>query len=143
MKIDGRCHCGFITYEAEVDLEKVMICHCTDCQTLTGSAFRTFALTREDGFNLLSGKLKTYVKTSESGTKRLQTFCPECGSPIYSTSQDDGPKVYSIRVGTSRQLNDLVPRAQIWCRSAQTWISDIGSLPRTETQLGFPPVKAS
>ena len=76
MKIDGRCHCGFITYEAEVDLEKVMICHCTDCQTLTGSAFRTFALTREDGFNLLSGKLKTYVKTSESGTKRLQTFCP-------------------------------------------------------------------
>jgi len=53
------------------------------------------------------------VKTSDSGTRRLQTFCPECGAPIYSTSEGDGPKIYSIRVGTSRQRNDLVPQAQI------------------------------
>jgi hypothetical protein len=45
MKIDGRCHCGYITYQAEIDPEKVMICHCTDCQTLSGSAFRTVAFT--------------------------------------------------------------------------------------------------
>jgi hypothetical protein len=55
MKIDGCCHCGYITYEAEIDPEKVMICHCTDCQTLSGSAFRTVALTREGTFKLLSG----------------------------------------------------------------------------------------
>jgi len=36
MKIDGRCHCGYISYEAQIDPEKVMICHCT----LFGSAFR-------------------------------------------------------------------------------------------------------
>ncbi len=58
MQIDGRCHCGFITYEAEIDPEKVIICHCTDCQTLSGSAFRTVALTREGEFNLLSGHLR-------------------------------------------------------------------------------------
>jgi len=58
MRIDGRCHCGFITYEADIDPEKVIICHCTDCQTLTGSAFRTAVLTREGGFRLLSGELK-------------------------------------------------------------------------------------
>ena len=34
MKIDGRCHCCHITHEAEIDLEKVMICNCTDCQKL-------------------------------------------------------------------------------------------------------------
>ena len=28
MKIDGRCHRGCITYEAEIDPEKVLICHC-------------------------------------------------------------------------------------------------------------------
>jgi hypothetical protein len=143
MKIDERSHCGFIPYEAEIDPEKVMICHCTDCQTLTGSAFRTLALSREDGFRLLTGELKTYVKTSDSGTKRLQAFCPDCGAPIYSTSEGDGPKIHSIRVGTSRQRNELVPRGQIWCRSAQPWLADIGTLPGTETQQGFPPVKAS
>ena len=41
MKIDGGCHCGYIAYEAEADPAKAMICHCTDCQTLSGSAFRT------------------------------------------------------------------------------------------------------
>ena len=36
MHIEGGCHCGYITYEAEVDPDAVRICHCTDCQTLTG-----------------------------------------------------------------------------------------------------------
>jgi len=89
MKIDGCCHCGYITYEAEIDPEKVMICHCTDCQTLCGSAFRTVALTREGTFKLLSGELKIYVKTGENGAKRPQSFCPECGTPIYSTTVGD------------------------------------------------------
>ena len=40
MKVDGACHCGAITVEGEIDPERVTICHCTDCQTSTGSAFR-------------------------------------------------------------------------------------------------------
>ena len=30
MKIDGGCHCGYITYEAEADPQKAFICQCTD-----------------------------------------------------------------------------------------------------------------
>jgi hypothetical protein len=41
VKIDGGCHCGFITYEGEADPETATICHCADCQQLSGSAFRT------------------------------------------------------------------------------------------------------
>ena len=40
MKIDGECLCGDVAYEAEIDPENVGLCHCTDCQTLSGSAFR-------------------------------------------------------------------------------------------------------
>ena len=40
MKVTGGCHCGHITYEAEVDPATVRVCHCTDCQKLTGTAFR-------------------------------------------------------------------------------------------------------
>ena len=82
MKVQGGCHCGKISYEAEIDPNTASICHCTDCQTLSGSAFRTTALTREGGLRLLSGELKTYVKVAQSGAKRLQGFCPECGSPV-------------------------------------------------------------
>ena len=41
MKITGSCHCGAIAYEAEVNSNAVRVCHCTDCQRLTGTAFRT------------------------------------------------------------------------------------------------------
>jgi hypothetical protein len=68
MKIDGRCHCGYIAYEAEANPAKALICHCTDCQTLSGSAFRTVLPTREGSFKLRSGELKIYVKTGESGS---------------------------------------------------------------------------
>ena len=133
MNIDGRCHCGFITYEAEIDPEKVGICHCTDCQTLSGSAFRTIVPVEEEKFKLLSGQPKAYVKTAESGNKLAQMFCPECGTPICSTAAGGGQHV-SLRVGTARQRDELSPKRQIWFRSAQHWLTDLGSVPKNETQ---------
>lgn len=134
MKIDGRCHCGYIAYEAEIDADKVVICHCTDCQMLSGSAFRMIVYTKEDAFKLLSGTLKFYIKTSESGTRRPQSFCPECGTSIYGTTIGDGPKIYSLRVGTIRQRDQLAPNVQLWSRSGQPWVSRIHAMPRFETQ---------
>jgi hypothetical protein len=137
MKIDGGCHCGYISYEAEVDPAKAMICHCTDCQTLTGSAFRTVILTEEGSFKLRSGELKIYVKTGEGGTPRPQAFCPNCGTPIFSTTVGAGRKVHSIRLGTVRQRDQFVPKLQLWFRSAQRWVTDIGSIPHIEKQPVF------
>ncbi len=114
-----------------------MICHCTDCQTLSGSAFRTVAFACEGTFKLLSGKLKIYVKTGESGTKRPQSFCPECGTPIYSSTIGEGPKVHVIRVGTARQRDQLVPKVQLWCRSSQIWLNDLSTVPKIEKQPVF------
>ena len=90
MKVDGSCHCGKIRFEAEVDPGKVVICHCTDCQTLSGTVFRTVVPAIEGTFRILSGTPKVYVKTGESGNKREQTFCPDCGTPIYSATVGGG-----------------------------------------------------
>jgi hypothetical protein len=128
MRIDGGCHCGAIAYEAEIDPEMVGICHCTDCQTLSGTAFRVTAPAAEDGFHVTRGAPKIYVKTAESGNRRAQAFCGECGSPIYATSADDGPKTYNIRVGTARQRDELPPRRQIWHRSAISWLPAMDGL---------------
>ena len=134
MKIEGRCHCGDITYEADVDPEKVGICHCTDCQTLSGTAFRTVAPAPDSAFNILSGEPKIYIKTGDSGAKREQAFCANCGAAIYATSVGDGPKVYNIRLGTAQQRDQLPPKVHFWYRSAQPWINDMGSLPKFEKQ---------
>jgi hypothetical protein len=120
MKINGGCHCGAITYEAEVDPSTVAVCHCTDCQTLSGSAFRVVVPAKREGFRLLTGEPKIYVKTGESGRKRVQSFCSNCGTPIYSADVTN-PPVFSIRLCTVQQRAELPPKVQIWCRSALRW----------------------
>lgn len=139
MKIDGNCHCGNITFEAEVDLATVVICHCTDCQTLSGTAFRTVVRTKEGSFRLLSGTLEVYVKTAESGNKREQTFCPNCGTSIYSGPVGDAAKVVSLRVGAIRQRDQMVPTDQYWFRSARSWLGALPTTQRRETQPAFDP----
>lgn len=127
MKIDGGCHCGYITYQAEIDPGEVAICHCTDCQSLSGSAFRTAVPAPRESFELRSGQPKIYLKTAESGARRAQAFCPECGTPIYSAAPSE-TRTFMIRVGTVRQRAELVPRKQIWCRSALDWVTDLKSI---------------
>lgn len=133
MKIDGACHCGLVRYEAVIDPAKVVVCHCTDCQTLSGSAFRTVIGAARDDFHLRGGQPKIYVKTTESGVKRAQAFCPECGTPIYSAAVGDA-SVFGIRVGTIRQRAELRPHRQYWCGSALPWVMDLHSVAKFERQ---------
>lgn len=133
MKIDGGCHCGSITYAAEINPERVSVCHCTDCQTGSGSAFRTNVPCEKNSFRLLTGEPRIYVKTAESGNRRAQGFCADCGTPLFSTTESNR-EVYVLRVGSIRQRSELRPRSQGWCRSAQPWAMDISALPRFEKQ---------
>jgi hypothetical protein len=130
MKVDGRCHCGAITYEANVDPGRVGLCHCTDCQMLTGSAYRVTVPVPKGEFRLLSGTPAIYVKTADSGTKRSHAFCPTCGAPIYATAAVEDPPSYSLRVGALSQRAELPPRAQQWNRSAVPWSADLRAMPR-------------
>ena len=65
MKITGECHCGHIGYEAEVDPATARVCHCSDCQKLTGTAFRTNIASLPGTFALKRGTPKIYIKTAE------------------------------------------------------------------------------
>ncbi len=137
MKVEGVCHCGGIQYEAEVDPAGVILCHCTDCQTLSGTAFRTVVATKADTFKLLAGMPKSYVKVSESGNRREQTFCPDCGTPIYSAPLGAGTTVVGLRVGALRQRDQLAPKDQFWFRSSVSWLPELPSTKKQEKQPVF------
>lgn len=132
MHLDGSCHCGSVRYEAEADPDETIICHCTDCQALSGSAYRTVIFVPERDFVLLQGDLKTYIKTADSGNPRAMMFCPECGTQIYATSVGGEDRILGLRVGTVRQRAELRPRKQHWCRSALDWVGDLGGIERVD-----------
>lgn len=128
MNLDGACHCGAIQFEAETDPDNIVICHCTDCQTFSGSAFRVSAFTEPGSFRLTRGTPKIYVKTAESGNKRRQAFCPDCGTALYSSDDVDPPSFLALRIGGLRQRDSLTPKKQIWCRSQTDWLVDLDKI---------------
>ena len=129
MQIVGQCHCGHVAYEAEIDPGQVSICHCTDCQQLTGSAFRVTVITAAENVRLTGHAPKLYRKRGDNGRPRLQYFCGECGSPLFTTGEGEDAAIWGIRLGSIAQRRDLVPRRQLWCRSALPWLGDIADLP--------------
>ena len=134
MHVDGSCHCGQVRFEAEIDPERVSLCNCTDCQMLTGSAFRVSVPGAKDAFRLLSGKVHAYVKTADSGAKRVHAFCAGCGTPVYSCANVNDPPSYSLRVGCLKQRADLPPKKRIWCRSALGWAQNVSGIPAIDRQ---------
>jgi hypothetical protein len=78
MHIDGACHCGSVTFTAEIDPSRVMVCHCTDCQVLSGSPFRAIVAASIERF-AVNGLTKSYVKTAQSGRRFfVPSAVPRC-----------------------------------------------------------------
>ena len=135
MRVQGRCHCGSIEYVGEVDPAKVSACHCTDCQTLTGAAYRISVPAPAATFRVTRGTPKTYLKTTaDSGTPRLHAFCGNCGTPVFAMAATGTTDNYSLRVGGLVQRAQLPPQKQIWCRSALPWSTDLTRVPRIDRQ---------
>lgn len=122
MHVQGQCHCGAIAYEAEVEPGTATICHCSDCQVHSGSAFRANISAPAATFRLVRGTPRTYVKTADSGARRLMAFCEHCGTPLYACAVES-PTAYSLRTGGIRQRHELGrPRRQIWTQRRLDWV---------------------
>lgn len=132
MQVHGQCHCGAVRLSAEVQNTRVFVCHCSDCQVLTGSAFRVVAPV-VPGTLRVEGTVKGYARTADSGAMRWQYFCPECGTPLYAGTPD-GTGLATVRVGVLNERALLTPSAQLWRRSAMPWVDHVGEIPACERQ---------
>lgn len=104
------------------------ICHCIDCQRLTGSPYRVTVTTEAENIRQTGAKPKCYVKTGDSGRRRLQYFCGECGTPVFVTGEGEAARSWGIRWGSIDQRAELKPTRQSWCKSAIEWARDISDL---------------
>lgn len=129
MKIDGKCHCGAICYEAEIDPSHVIVCHCTDCQTISGGPYRANVPVKLENFHL-SGAPKIYVKTADSGNRMALAFCGDCGAALYS-GRETGATFVNLRLGAVKQRAQLAPKAQYYCRSAMPWTFALDRIPKS------------
>ena len=119
--LTGGCLCGAVRYTLRDGFRmRPYACHCTDCQSRTGTAFSEHML-----FMLvdlaIEGDLDTGEYTQPSGPKSRIFGCAVCKPRIYAVN-DQREGMASLRCGTLDESTSLVPAAHVWVGSKQTLI---------------------
>ena len=117
----GGCQCGKIRYEITGTPKALVVCHCTDCQRQSGSAFGMTLPVNEADFRLTQGEVKTFASQSDAGRGKLGAFCPECGTRIYHKPEWRKGTV-SVKPGTLDDTSWLKPEIHLWTSSRQRWV---------------------
>ncbi|WP_166359428.1 GFA family protein [Pseudomonas akapageensis] len=126
--IKGSCLCGGIHYSSHLQPLSTAVCHCSDCQKQSGSAFSVNLLMPADGFKVEGASLGCYTKAGGSGLPVKRYFCTGCGSALYSDIATM-PGVLAVKAGTLAYPASATPNLHLWCASAQPWVVIDRTLP--------------
>lgn len=130
---EGGCQCGRVRYQVSGEPLAVSVCHCTECQRQSGSAFGMSWIVRQSEFQLLKGSLKTFTRSSDSGRPVACAFCPECGTRIYHVPRYvDG--VFNVKPGTFDDPSSVQPTREVWTARRQPWVQVTGEVQSFERQ---------
>ncbi|MGI9424251.1 MAG: GFA family protein [Hyphomicrobiaceae bacterium] len=118
---DGGCQCGAVRYQVTTVPLIVYVCHCTICQTQSGSAFGMAARFPARHFRLTLGELDRFQRSGSSGHVFTNAFCRACGTRIHHATSRF-PDLISLKPGTLDDASWLHPTHHVFVRSAQPWI---------------------
>jgi len=115
----GSCECNAVNYTFKGNPHTCYACHCTDCQTSSGSAFGLSMIVNKDDV-IIDGKLSVNI-LDYSGIKVQRHHCPMCGTALWF-SANEYPDLLAIKPGTFNDTTWFYPVAHLWTRSAQKWV---------------------
>jgi hypothetical protein len=124
----GGCLCGAIRHECSAEPFATGNCHCRDCQRSSGSAFVPALFVPREAVKI-TGEVKYYAVTADSGNTFSRGFCPTCGTPLFGLSVGL-PGAIGIRAGSLDDPSWYRPAVDIYTTSAQPWDTMNPDLPK-------------
>jgi hypothetical protein len=122
-QLDGHCLCGKVTYSCDGEPMATLLCHCTDCQRQTGTAFSIVVGVERDALAITGATLKSFTTVGEDTKQEVERqFCSACGSPIVSLPAAT-PDLAFIKAGTLNDRSWLEPEMEMWARSAHPYVT--------------------
>lgn len=135
-KVSGGCLCGSVRFECDKDkLFGGTICHCRDCQFVSGGSPALVVAVPDDGLNLQQGDLKSFSVKGASGNDVTRKFCNTCGTPVFS-QLGVAPGLTIIKVGTFDDPSFFKAEMTVWTSGAQPWAHIGSDIPSFEQAPG-------
>ncbi len=116
----GSCECQSVQYQLRGKPLTCYACHCTDCQTSSGSAFGLSMIVAEKDVEVLKGSLSINI-VDMNGVKVNKHYCSDCSTVLWF-SADEFPGMLALKPGTFEDTSWFEPIAHLWLRSKQNWI---------------------
>jgi hypothetical protein len=110
-----------VRYRLEGDPITLAVCHCSECQRQSGSAFGMSLVVKSEAFELLAGAPRKFTRSSDSGRRLHCFFCPDCGNRIYHEREGSRGTV-NVKAGTLDDRSWLVPAVHVWTAEKQPWV---------------------
>jgi hypothetical protein len=130
--LSARCGCGAVELSVHGEVLSMLLCACEDCQKATGTGHSAAAIARRSDVRL-TGEVRSFARTADSGATLTRYFCPQCGTPIYAESSR-APDIVTLPIGLFTGQNDWFAANQlIFARSHRQWDEMPQDLPRHET----------
>ena len=117
----GGCLCGSIRYTCAEEPLMSGICHCTDCQENSGSAFIPILIFKKESVSVVGNTSKVFEHNGDSGKSVRRSFCSNCGSP-YMVEYEVTPDFRVILAGTLDDKSKIKPEWNIYTDSKQPWV---------------------
>jgi len=122
LPLTGGCQCGALRYEIRAEPLTVYVCHCTECQRQSGSAFGMSVMVPRPALVYTKGNPRRWKRTADSGRTIESDMCELCGvRPVNHPGAND--KVSIVKPGTFDDARWLHPIGHIWTGSAQPWVT--------------------
>lgn len=126
----GQCLCGAVSFKIENGISDIIHCHCSLCRKNSGTAYATNGFVNTEDFQIVSGQDNLSIFSFKPGRNRH--FCKTCGSPIYSSNEDDKSRI-RIRLGAIDSNVTERPISHNFVTSKANWEDLDADLPRYDT----------
>ncbi|HEX9597838.1 MAG TPA: GFA family protein [Gaiellaceae bacterium] len=123
--LTGKCRCGAVRYEVSDAFLYAANCHCSECRTATGSAFKAFAGIEREKLTITQGVDDLAVFGEEALN---DTRCRACGSFLFSVVR--GGAFVHIAMGSLVDAPTIRPTAHIFVGSKAPWFEITDDLPQ-------------
>ena len=117
--ISGGCLCGAIRFETNAVPAFQLLCHCTDCQTVSGAAAYAAYVVPIESLNITQGQPSHYDVTANSGRINSRHFCATCGTRVWAILAEMG--MASVNGLALDDRNHFQPAANHMPDSAPGW----------------------
>jgi len=115
----GGCLCGALRYRAEGEPKAQGLCHCRNCQRLSGGGHVGW-LCLDAAAVTVEGDALPYTTTGGSGSPATRFACPTCHGIVYGTAEVM-PGLINLYAGSLDDTSQFKPQVAIFTRSRPAW----------------------